>query len=167
MMASRERCNHCGVPESEWGADGVCRKCSGKCCEMTEDQIIDARVYAYAAKNDMLFRGCFEPLEVRTIFEKIGRKKKVPQYFRDAIAADGMTFSSLDQFPVETFLRVCRDSNDGTFMVGDVVWRSKPQPGRMDGINFVQKSGCLDKELCQESLRGGAMFEETYGVIPT
>ena len=159
-----KRCNICGVPEDQW-ENGFCRKCRGG-CEMTSDVIVSQRVFQYADKHGLLNTFAqFEAKVVREKLERIGRKKKVPKYLREAVSCDGLSFSTLSEFPCDKLYRVCRDSLDGTFLVGDLVWRSAPKPGIPDGINFVYEAGCLDAEYCDKALQG-AMFEVSYSDIP-
>ena len=158
------RCNICGVPENRW-EDGFCHECRHS-CEMTPDVIISQRAFQYADKHGFLDTfAVFNTRTVREKLERIGRKKKVPKYLREAASCDGLSFPSLAEFPWGQLYRVCRDSLDGTFLVGDLVWRSNPKPGIPDGINFVQEAGCLDAEYCDKALKG-AMFEVSYSGIP-
>lgn len=158
------RCNICGVPENRW-EDGFCHECRYS-CEMTPDVIISQRAFQYADKHGFLDTfAVFNTRTVREKLERIGRKKKVPKYLREAASCDGLSFPSLSEFPCGQLYRVCRDSLDGTFLVGDLVWRSNPKPGIPDGINFVQEAGCLDAEYCDKALKG-AMFEVSYSGIP-
>ena len=158
------RCNICGVPENRW-EDGFCHECRHS-CEMTPDVIISQRAFQYADKHGFLDTfAVFNTRTVREELERIGRKKKVPKYLREAASCDGLSFPSLSEFPCGQLYRVCRDSLDGTFLVGDLVWRSNPKPGIPDGINFVQEAGCLDAEYCDKALKG-AMFEVSYSGIP-
>ena len=162
----KDRGNICGVPESKWD-NGICRVCGdNRYCEMTEDVIVEQRAYQYAEKHSLLDMGALNTTAARGKLEKICRKKKVPKYFRDAVSCDGLTFSSLAEFPYGQMYRVCHDSLDGSFLVGDLVWRSEPKPGKLDGINFVQEAACLDEELCNEALKG-AMFEVSYMDLPS
>lgn len=158
------RCNICGVPENRW-EDGFCHECQHS-CEMTPDVIISQQAFQYADKHGFLDTfAVFNTRTVREKLERIGRKKKVPKYLREAASCDGLSFPSLSEFPCGQLYRVCRDSLDGTFLVGDLVWRSNPKPGIPDGINFVQEAGCLDAEYCDKALKG-AMFEVSYSGIP-
>ena len=157
------RCNICGVPEDQW-ENGLCNKC-GHVCEMTPDMIISQRAFQYADKHGLLdTHASFNAKVVREKLERIVRKKKIPKYLRDAVTCDGFSFSSLAEFPSNQMYRVCRDSSDGSFLVGDLVWRSTPRPGVPDGLNFVQEAGCLDAEDCDDALKG-AMFEVSYADI--
>lgn len=158
------RCNLCGVPEDRW-EDGFCCECRHS-CEMTPNMIISQRAFQYANKYGLLdTHTSFSARDIRGKLERIGRKKKVPKYLREAASCDGLSFSSLTEFPCGQMYRVCRDSLDGTFLVGDLVWRSIPKPGVPDGINFVQGAGCLDAEHCDAALKE-AMFEVSYANIP-
>ena len=133
---------------------------------MTPDVIISQRAFQYADKHGFLDTfAVFNTRTVREKLERIGRKKKVPKYLREAASCDGLSFPSLSEFPCGQLYRVCRDSLDGTFLAGDLVWRSNPKPGIPDGINFVQEAGCLDAEYCDKALKG-AMFEVSYSGIP-
>lgn len=159
-----KRCNICGIPEDQWD-NGFCRKCSHS-CEMTPDVVISQRAFQYAAKHGLLDTfAMFNARVVREKLERIGRKKKVPKYLREAASCDGLSFSSLSEFPCNQMYRVCRGSLDGTFLVGDLIWRSTPKPGFPDGLNFVQEAGCLDAEYCDKALQD-AMFEVSYDNIP-
>lgn len=159
-----KRCNICGIHEDQW-ENGFCRKCRHS-CEMTPDVIISQRAFQYADKHGLLDTfAVFNTRTVREKLERIGRKKKVPKYLREAASCDGLSFPSLSEFPCGQLYRVCRDSLDGIFLVGDLVWRSNPKPGIPDGINFVQEAGCLDAEYCDKALKG-AMFEVSYSDIP-
>lgn len=159
-----KRCNTCGIPEDQWD-DGFCRKCH-RTCEMTPDMVISQRAFQYADKHGLLDTfAMFNKMVVRERLERIGRKKKIPKYLREAASCDGVSFSSLAEFPCGQMYRVCRDSLDGTFLVGDLVWRSNPKPGIPDGINFANEAGCLDAECCDKALKG-AMFEISYASIP-
>ena len=160
----REICNICGIPEAKF-EDGICRACGRSHCEMTADLLIEKRAYDYADKHRLLEYGSFNRTTIRWKLERFVRKKKVPKYFRDAAACDGLTFSSLEEFPCNQMYRVCRDSLDGSFLVGDLVWRSNLKPNMPDGINFLQDAGCLDGEICEKALKG-AMFEISYTDIP-
>ena len=77
----------------------------------------------------------------------------------------GLNFKTLDEFPCGKPFRCCRDSKDGTFQVGDTVWRDEPRPGLPDGLNIAQAAGCLDAEFCEAALEG-ALFEESFADIP-
>lgn len=157
-------CNICGIPEHQW-ENGFCRKCRHS-CEMSPDVIISQRTFQYADKHGLLDTfAVFNARTVREKLERIGREKKVPKYLREAVSCDGLSFSSLSEFPCDKLYRVCRDSLDGTFLVGDLVWRSTQKPGVPDGLNFVQEAGCLDAEYCDKALQG-AMFEVSYSDIP-
>ena len=158
------RCNICGVPENRW-EDGFCHECRHS-CEMTPDMVISQRAFQYADKYGLLDNhASFNARVIRERLERIGRKKKIPKYLREAASCDGLSFPSLSEFPCGQLYRVCRDSLDGTFLVGDLVWRSNPKPGILAGINFVQEAGCLDAEYCDKALKG-AMFEVSYLGIP-
>ena len=158
------RCNLCGVPEDQW-EDGFCRKCRHS-CEMTPNMIISQRAFQYANKYGLLdTHASFSARDIRGKLERIGRKKKVPKYLREAASCDGLSFSSLTEFPCGQMYRVCPASFAATSLVGDPVWRSLPKPGAPDGINFVQGAGCLDAEHCDAALKG-AMFEISYTNIP-
>lgn len=158
------RCNLCGIPEDQW-KDGFCHECQ-YICEITPDLIISQRAFQYAAKHGLLDTfSMFNKRAIRGKLERIGRKKKVPKYLREAASCDGLSFSSLSEFPCGQLYHVCRDSLDGAFLVGDLVWRSIPKPGVPDGLNFVQEAGCLDAADCNEALKG-AMFEISYANIP-
>ena len=156
-MANKVKCNICGVPESKW-SDGRCTLC-GKICDMTPDVVMDQRVYDYAQKKNLLTGNTFS---VFHIFQKLHvRRYYFPKYFRDAIAHDGMSFGSLEEFSKNEVLMVCKDSRDGTFQVGMLVWRGEPAPGDLDGINFIYEAACLDAEFCDAALEG-AMFESSF-----
>lgn len=158
------RCNLCGVPEDRW-EDGFCCECRHS-CEMTPDMIISQRAFQYANKHGLLdTHASFNARAIREKLGRIGRKKKVPKYLREAASCNGLSFSSLAEFPCGQMYQVCRDSLDGTFLVGDLVWRSTPKPGVPGGLNFVQEAGCLDAEHCDAALKG-AMFEVSYANIP-
>lgn len=102
---------------------------------------------------------------IRSKLEHIGRKKKVPEDLREAASCDGLSYSSMLEFPCSQMCWVCRDSLDGTFLVGDLVWRSTTKPGYPDGLIFVQEVGCLGAGCCDKALQG-AMFEVLYANIP-
>lgn len=156
-MAGRARCNVCGVPEDQW-KDGQCTAC-GTVCSMTPDVIIEQRFFDYARKHELLDYGIFH---IGMIYRRLcSRRYRLPKYFRDAIARDGRSFASLEEFPKDEVLIVCWDSADGTFQVGMLVWRGDKAPGGLDGINFVYEAACLDAEFCDEALKG-AMFEDSY-----
>lgn len=156
-MADRARCNVCGIPENQW-ENGFCSAC-GTVCSMTPDVIIEQRVFDYAKKHNLLDYGTFHK---GIIFQRMNNKYfRFPKYFRNAIARDGQAFSSLEEFPKDKVLMVCRDSKDGTFQVGMLVWRGGTAPGGLDGINFVDEAVCLDAEFCDEALKG-AMFEDSF-----
>lgn len=158
------RCNVCGIPEDQWD-DGFCHECRHS-CEMTAEVIVSQRAFQYAAKHGLLDSfAMFNARAIRGKLERIGRKKKVPKYLREAASCDGLSFSFLAEFPCNQMYRVCRDSLDGAFLVGDLVWRSPQKPGVPDGLNFVQEAGCLDTEHCDAALKG-AMFEVSYANIP-
>lgn len=126
--------------------------------------IIEERVYEYAQKRHLPLpgkRGTFSPNFIRDRFENPAVAKKAPKYFLEAISCDGLTFADLDSFPQDIVLRVCRCSNDGTFRVGDLVWRHVGKHSNSDGINFVQDAACLEAGECDEALKG-AHFEQTY-----
>lgn len=159
-----KRCNICGVPEDQW-ENGFCRKCQHG-CEMVSNTIVSLRAFQYAAKHGLLNTfALFDARVIREKLEYLGRKKKVPKYLREAVSCDGLSFSSLLEFPCNQMYRVCRDSLDSTFLVGDLVWRSPSKPGVPDGLNFKQEAGCLDAEYCVKALQG-AMFEISYANIP-
>lgn len=150
--------NTCGIPEDRW-KDGFCRECGYSVCEITNDMVIDGRVYQYAEKHNLLYGDKFSPAYIRDVLAQKGHKLRIPRYFCEAISCDGLAFNCLADFPRNKKLRVCRASDDGTFRIGDVVWRPDAVPGFCDGINFVQEAACLDAQCCDQALRG-AMFEE-------
>ena len=156
--SKKQRYNTCGIPEAGW-KDGFCRECGHAVCQVTEDMIINWRVYQYAEKHRLLIGDKFSPAYIREVLERKGRKLRVPKYFYEAISCDGLHFNCLSDFPRNKKLRVCRNSNDGTSRIGDLVWRSNDAPGTCDGINFAQDAACLDAEFCNQALQG-AMFEE-------
>ena len=125
---------------------------------MTPNVIIEQRVYDYAKKHDLLNGFTFSPYHIRTLMEKKRRTFKPPKYFIAAISYNGMEFASLRDFPCERILRVCKESTDGTFRIGDLVWRDEPHTGVPDGINFIQDASCLRAESCDKALQG-ARFE--------
>lgn len=130
--------------------------------------IIEDRVYKYAQKHHLLIGGkmpTFSPENIRKQFEKPAVARKAPKYFLEAISCDGLTFSNLDSFPQNVVLRVCRGSDDGTFRVGDLVWRHIGTHPCSDGINFVQEAACLEAEECVGALKG-AHFEQSYHSVP-
>lgn len=160
----KERVDVCGVPESEW-SDGVCYRCRSQ-CQISEYGIVSKRAYDYADRHFLLDSGYFWKEHIRIKLELIGRKKKVPKYLRDEVSFEGgRSFKTLDEFPCGKPFRCCRDSKDGTFQVGDTVWRDEPRPGIPDGLNIAQAAGCLDAEFCKAALEG-ALFEESFADIP-
>ena len=168
-MAEKKMCNICGVPASEI-KDGICSWCpgDGTYCTMEPGMMIEERVYKYAQKHHLLLpgkRGTFSPEFIRDRFENPAVSKKTPKYFLEAISCNGLTFSDLDSFPQDVVLRVCRGSTDGTFQVGDLVWRHIGKHPNSDGINFVQDAACLEAGECAGALKG-AHFERTYHAVP-
>lgn len=169
-MANRERCNICGISEHEIH-DGVCHYCPGEnvYCTMDASEYIEKRVYDYAHKHNLLSyykMPTFNPENIRTRFEKISVRKGVPKYFLEAISCDGLTFSSLNDFPVGDVFRVCRGSSDPAFLqVGDLVYRTQETGGNMDGLNVIQGAGAWDREESESALKG-AHFEKTYYFCP-
>ena len=169
-MVSKVRCNTCGVPESEIHF-GVCDYCPGDTyCTMIEKDFIEKRVYDYAKKHNLLTHwfkmDMFIPEDIRQKMESPKVAGLVPKYFREAVSCDGLTFDKLVNFPVNTVLRVCRSSSDSKyFAVGDLVWRSQPAPGKLDGLNIIQSAGMFDSQESAIALRG-AHFEETYHKVP-
>lgn len=167
-MAEKKWVNICGIPASEI-KKGVCRFCGGGTyCHMEPSMMIEERVYDYAVKHGLTVRGKRPMFSASIAREMLGDKKfspKVPKYFRDAVSCCGKTFDNLDSFPQDVMLRVCHDSDDGTFQVGDLVWRHSGKHANSDGINFVREAGCLEPEDCDKALRG-AHFEEAYRSVP-
>lgn len=164
MEKKLERCNICGVPESKW-ENGVCSACVRCSCEITDDLIIEERVYRYAEKHDLLNGDTFQPETARKRLEHVMANRRGPKYFKEAISCDGQVFNTLADFPIGQVYRVCRGSNDGSFTVSDLVWRSPGKDGIMDGINFIQEAGCLEPEFCDAALQG-AMFEPRNLPVP-
>lgn len=170
IIAEKKMCNICGVPASEI-KDGICRWCPGEnvYCTMEPGMMVEERVYEYAKKHHLLLPGkrygTFSPEFIRERFENTTAAKKAPRYFLNAISCDGMTFADLDSFPQDVVLRVCRGSIDGTFQVGDLVWRHLGTHPNSDGINFLQDAACLEARECAEALKG-AHFEQTYHNVP-
>ena len=125
---------------------------------------MDLQVIEFARNNDLISGDIFDPVEILDLLEERERKGdrlKCPPFFMKALSHDGMQFTSLSEFPRWEMLRVCRDSKDHTFCVGDIVWRDRNLlPSKMDGINFWRDAACLDEEDCVESLVG-AHFERT------
>lgn len=113
MAKEQLRCNICGVPESQWEG-GVCSACVRCSCEVTDDLIIEERVYRYAEKHGLLNGDSFHPETARKRLERVMANKRGPKYFREAISCDGQAFSSLSAFPIGQVFRVCRGSNDGS-----------------------------------------------------
>ena len=165
------RCNTCGVLESEIHF-GVCDYCPGDTyCTMIEKDFIEKRVYDYAKKHNLLTHwfkmDMFTPEDIRQKMEYPKISGAVPKYFRDAISCDGLTFDKLEDFPVNTVLRVCRGSSNPEYLlVGNLVWRSQPTPGYPDGLNIIQGAGMFDIDESAIALKG-AHFEETYHNIPS
>lgn len=158
--------NYCGIPAMQF-VGGKCASCSSV-CDMTDQSLIDKRAYDFADRQGLLSFGTFHPLSILDTLEKCeldGRKIKCPKYFLDALAHDGYTFASLNDFPRGETLRVCRSSQDGTFHIGDVVWRDETPSGGLDGINFLRERACLDAEDCFEALKG-AHFEISMFRLP-
>ena len=156
--------NVCGVPDTQWNKDGKCRAC-GSVCEMSEDVVIPQRVYEWALKHNMLkANGHLYQNDIRDMLRG-SFWRKTPKYFRAFFAKDGRSFASLSEFPTEKMFVVCRDSKNGEFQVGDLVWRSALTSPQLDGINFKQAAGCLEAEYCDEAL-DGAMFEAVPMAIP-
>lgn len=160
-----ELCNRCGVPETEF-VNGKCSACGRSTCDVIRDDLIQKRVYTYADTHGFLQGITFDALSIRTKLESPGHRRKAPAYFRKGVSCAGLSFRCLSEVPVGEVLRVCRDSEDGTFQVGALVWRSAKPSGGLDGLNFIQDAACLDEEFCSEALVG-AMFEETSHLLYT
>ena len=160
-------CNFCGVPASKFKG-GVCFECSVAGCQMEPGSLIEARAYAYAQKAGLLGRGSrpfFDTLELRTALERPKVARSAPKYFRAAVSCKGLSFSSLDDFPRGIVLRVCHDSANGEFIVGELVWRDTAPMVGGDGLNIVQGAGSIDVGEATENLKG-AQFEHTaYTVV--
>lgn len=157
---SRMRCNTCGVPESEIYF-GVCDYCPGDTyCTMNEKDFIEKRVYDYAKKHNLLTHlkmDMFVPADIRQKMESPKVAGLAPKYFREAVSCDGLTFDKLEDFPVNTVLRVCR--GNAKLKVGDLVWRGKGE------LNVIQDSKKFSAEESSSILKG-AYFEETYYNVP-
>ncbi len=128
---------------------------------------IDPQAAAFARKNRLVSGDAIDPIGVLDMLEereRQGHPVKCPASFLKAMSHEGSRFSSLAEFPRGVLLRVCHNSSDGTFRVGDIVWRDKdPLPSGLDGINFWRESACLDAEFCDAALVG-AQFERTTWV---
>ena len=81
-----ERYNICGVPESCW-SEGKC-VCDHSVCEMTEDVIVEGRVYDYARKHELTRGSIFCRRDILWEMSKKKYHRKTPKYFRDAIAGE-------------------------------------------------------------------------------
>ena len=155
-----ERYNICGVPESSW-SEGKCA-CDHSVCEMTEDVIVEGRVYDYARKHELTRGSIFCRRDILLKMSKKKYHRKTPKYFRNAIAEEGLTMRAMEDFQRNQRYFVVRDSNDGTFQIGDVVWRDNL---REDGQERLV-SGNVDLSLLSGELEQaleGAMFEESVG----
>lgn len=98
------RCNLCGVPENRW-EDGFCRECRHS-CEMTPDMIISQRAFQYANKHGLLdTHASFNARAIREKLGRIGRKKKVPKYLREAASCNGLSFPPWLNSPVARCIR--------------------------------------------------------------
>lgn len=162
---AQKRCNICGIPEEEW-TSGICTSCGHSKCEVRQEDIIERRAYEYAEKKGLL--DTFAAFNKRIIREKLSEKKfhrKTPAYVQEAASCDGLSFTSLKDFPTEKVFRVCMNGKSKDFQVGDLVWRSELKPGIPDTMNFLQEAAALDEEFCIEALQG-AMFEETMIPVP-
>ena len=160
-MPNYGKVNVCGIPEDQW-VDGKCIACGkDRYCEMLPSLIVDARAYQYAGKHSLLRGVQWDRNAIMRGLEDPSQYRKAPKYLREALSAEGKQFSSLEDFPVGTVLRCCRDSKDGTFRVGCLAWRSALRESVPDGINIRQEAACLDAEFCSSALVG-AHFEETF-----
>lgn len=74
-------CNVCGVPEEEW-RDGKCYACGrGRFCEMSDDMIVEQRVYSWLDKQHMLSGGSFVKGDVSVILQSwLRANRRVPKY---------------------------------------------------------------------------------------
>lgn len=156
MAKVQVRVNSCGVPETEW-VNGVC-KCLTSTCSMEGMPTYEKRAYDYAQKHFGLHFGNFDPDTLRQQVEASPKVFSIPKYFRSAISCEGQTFTCLQDFPINTPMRVCHDGKDGALLVGMVCWRKEPASSELDGITIWKGASCLDTETCSYVLRG-AMFE--------
>ena len=163
--------NVCGMHERDFAADGRCYACRVCGCDNTPDILVPDRVYEYAMEHALLTSTEFFPKFVRNDIVVALRDKKhyrkTPKYFRDFLAYDGESFASLADFPIGVMFVVSRDSDNGEFQMGDIVWRSNPEKfGGADGINFKQIAVCLETDDCDAALKGAQFERVPFEPVP-
>lgn len=70
--------NRCGKTEDLF-VDGWCKECLST-CKMDENQMIDKRIYDYAARKKILICGMFSDNIFRSYFENYPYIEKEPKY---------------------------------------------------------------------------------------
>lgn len=159
--------NVCGVHERDFATDGRCYACCASGCDNTPDVLVPDRVYEYAAKHGLLRGSKFARNDIVVALRDKKHYRKTPKYFRDFLAYDGESFASLADFPIGVMFAVSRDSDNGEFQMGDIVWRSNPEKfGGADGINFKQIAVCLEAEYCDAALKGAQFERLPFESIP-
>ena len=75
------RVNRCGKSEDKF-VDGWCRECACG-CEMTEGQMVDKRIYDYAAKHGLLSCNIFSVNNFKAYFENHPCIEQEPKYIQN------------------------------------------------------------------------------------
>lgn len=77
--------------------------------------------FQYAEEHSLLKDGKFDSGHIRRKIMDTCH----PKWFRDCISCHGEQYSSLSQFPEGVVMRVCRDGDDQTLQVGQVIYKGK------------------------------------------
>jgi len=117
---------------------------------------ITKEAFEYALKHELLRDGELDKTYVRQKAINL----HLPKWFRDLISEDGKCFASLSQFPTGVVMRVCRDGEDQTLQVGQLVYRGTNADER-EVLNCISRyGGWLEEDVADIALKG-AEFEQT------
>lgn len=72
--------NLCGKNEEQF-INGYCNECNST-CKMTDDLMIDKRIYDYAKKHHLLINSMFSSSKFKTYFENHPCLEKEPKYIQ-------------------------------------------------------------------------------------
>jgi hypothetical protein len=126
---------------------------------MTPVVEVDDKVYEYALKHSLTRGRLFYKREIVYRMATWLPYRKAPKYFRDGIACDGYAFRNLREMLLERFWLCCRDSDDGTFRVGDVVYRNSGKDQGFAGITIRQTGDRVEADRCDVALQGAKFLE--------
>lgn len=73
--------NRCGIPEDKF-VNGWCKECLST-CEMNDVQMIDKKIYDYAAKHGLLSCNMFSVNNFLTYFENHPCIEQEPKYIQE------------------------------------------------------------------------------------